>query len=62
VPLPIHKSIAINCVAVDSKISSQKLYCCGFRNRQPKALLLPILKLAAKYCAAVDLEIGNKEL
>jgi len=59
-PLPIHKSATSNCFATDSKICSQncfttdseidnlKLCRCQFRNPQPKALLLPILKSAAK--------------
>jgi hypothetical protein len=51
--LPIQKS-ASNYVAADSEIGSLKLCRCRFRNRQPKALLLLILKLATKYCAAIE--------
>jgi len=46
VPLPIQKSAA-------------KLRRCRFKNRQPKALLLLILKSTAKYCATVEKSIAR---
>jgi hypothetical protein len=50
VPLPILKSATKNFVAANSEIS-RKMCRCRFRNRQPKALLLPILKLVASTVA-----------
>jgi hypothetical protein len=70
-PLQILKSTAKYCAAAnqeidrkkygaaDPEIGSLKLCHCPFKNRQPKALLLPFLKSTAKYCAAADLEIGR---
>jgi hypothetical protein len=45
--LSIQKSIAKNCVAADSEIGGQKLFCYRFRNRQHN-------------CVAVDLEIDSQ--
>jgi hypothetical protein len=52
--LPILKAAAKYCAVADLEIGSLKLCRCRFRNRQPKAFLLSILKSAAKNYAAIE--------
>jgi len=58
-PLLIQKSTAKNCTVADSEISSQKLCCCLFRNRQWELRHYRPINQKLN-CAAANSEISNQ--